>query len=321
MPETIEIIQNKTFLNDTLKGLKSKPKTLSSKYFYNKRGDELFQQIMKLDEYYLTDAEYSIFESQKDNILKAFSPNGEDFNLVEFGAGDGYKTKVLLQHFVSEEALFDYIPIDISQHALDGLAQSLAQTIPELSITPMQGDYFQVLDRLSHSSTRRNVILFLGSNIGNFSFDQAQNFLSKIREDINTGDQLLIGVDLKKDPTKILAAYNDSKGVTAAFNMNLLNRINEELGGNFNLESFQHYPFYNPVTGECKSAIMSLKDQEVLIGEEIIAFKKWETMQTEISKKYSTDEIQELAEKCGFEVRYNLEDQNGYFVDSIWSAV
>ncbi|PIB35881.1 dimethylhistidine N-methyltransferase [Reichenbachiella sp. 5M10] len=321
MTETIDIIQDQTFLVDTLQGLQSNPKTLPSKYFYNQRGDQLFQQIMQLEEYYLTKAEYNIFDTQKDRILKAFSPHGETFNLVEFGAGDGYKTKVLLEYFLSQKAQFDYIPIDISQHALDGLEESMRHSLPNLSISPMQGDYFEALDQLSHSSDRRNIILFLGSNIGNFSLEQAVDFLSKVRQDIHPGDLLLIGIDLKKNPAQILAAYDDAQGVTAEFNLNLLQRINEELGGDFKVDQFRHYPFYNPVTGECKSSLMSLHDQVVHIEGHSIHFQKWETIQTEISKKYSPDEIEELAKKCGFEVSYHLEDQRGYFVDSIWSAV
>ncbi|MCV9389392.1 L-histidine N(alpha)-methyltransferase [Reichenbachiella ulvae] len=321
MIDSIETKIDSTFLVDVLEGLRSNPKRLSSKYFYNEVGDQLFQKIMKLEEYYLTNAEHEIFQSRKEEILKAFSPNGEAFNLVEFGAGDGYKTKVLLKHFITEKADFEYMPIDISAHALEGLEENLKLEIPELKISPLQGDYFQVLDELSHSSSKRNIILFLGSNIGNFTTNQAINFLSQIRKDINPNDLLFIGIDLKKDPDTILAAYNDKEGVTAEFNLNLLRRINCELDADFDVSKFRHYPHYNADTGECKSSLISLVDQEVTIAGERIHLKQWESIQTEISKKYDLQEIEFLAKKCGFVVDQHLEDDRGYFVDSIWRAV
>ncbi|UXP32564.1 L-histidine N(alpha)-methyltransferase [Reichenbachiella agarivorans] len=324
----IETLENTTitskkavFLKEVLTGLNSVPKTLPSKYFYDKIGDALFQQIMELDEYYLTQAEFEIFDQQKKQILQEFSPNGESFNLVEFGAGDGYKTKVLLKYFLSQKVDFEYIPIDISQNALDGLKKTLNQEIPDLNITPMQGDYFQVLDRLSHATSKKNIILFLGSNIGNFSPTESTKFLSQIRADINMGDHLMIGIDLKKDPAKILAAYNDQDGITAEFNLNLLHRINKELDANFNPEQFKHYPFYNPITGECKSSLISLQDQEVKIGNSTIHLSQWEPIHTEVSRKFSLKEIHDLAARCGFCITSDLSDRHGYFVDSIWKAV
>jgi L-histidine N-alpha-methyltransferase len=322
MLETIETeIIDTEFLSDVLSGLKESPKHISSKYFYDAAGDEIFQQIMALDEYYLTRAEHEIFETHKGKLLDLFAEQNEAFNLVEFGAGDGYKTKVLLNHFVNAKADFEYLPIDISQNALDGLKNTLKKEIPDLSVKTLQGDYFKVLDKLSHSSDKRNVLLFLGSNIGNFDDNEAQTFLSHIRTDLHKNDLLLIGVDLKKDPKQILAAYSDKSGVTAKFNLNLLERINRELDSDFDISKFQHHAAYDPVSGICSSALLSTEDQKVNIGEVTISFKKWEPIHTEISRKYDIDQIHTLAAKCGFEVAMDLTDSNGYFVDSVWRAV
>lgn len=314
---------NKEFLQDVTDGLSSFPKRIPSKYFYDEKGDAIFQQIMELDEYYLTKAEYEIFDTYKAEILDTLSNSQKPFNLIEFGAGDGYKTKVLLRHFLNENAQFSYTPIDISQNVLDGLTSSLKEELPQLNIAAKQGDYFQVLNDLSRSTDLRNVILFLGSNIGNFTPDQVHSFLSGLRKKMTPDDLLLIGIDLKKEPRKILSAYNDEKGITSEFNLNLLVRINNELGGNFDPSSFWHYPIYNPVTGECISMLISREEQEVTLSasNETFHFEKWEPIHTEISRKYSLKQLESIAEKTGFVIEKNLFDQNDYFVNTIWKAV
>lgn len=323
MFETIEkeIVKNKQFLKDVIEGLSADTKHISSKYFYDKKGDSIFQQIMHMDEYYLTDAELDIFQTHKCEIAKIFSPNKEPFNLIEFGAGDGMKTKVLLKELLSHEIPFDYVPIDISQNALDQLQKSLTKEMPDLSFKGIQGDYFEVLNRLKEDNNKRNVVLFLGSNIGNFTNEEALSFTSNISDKLNAGDLLFIGVDLKKDPKKILLAYNDPTGITAEFNYNLLRRINRELGGNFDIEKFEHYPTYDPVTGECKSALLSTTEQEVVIDDHTFHFEKWEPIHTEISRKYSLKQLHQLAKASGFQVKTDLFDANKYFVDSIWEIV
>lgn len=323
MFETIEkeIVKNKQFLKDVISGLSNENKHISSKYFYDKKGDAIFQQIMHMDEYYLTDAELDIFQSHKEEIAKLFSPNRESFNLIEFGAGDGMKTKVLLKELLNQNIPFDYVPIDISQNALDQLNRSLTKEMPNLSFKGIQGDYFEVLNQLKENQDKRNVILFLGSNIGNFTDTEAHTFTSNISDKLNAGDLLLIGVDLKKDPRKILLAYNDPTGITAEFNYNLLRRINRELGGNFDIEQFEHHPTYDPVTGECKSALLSKIEQEVEIDGRAFHFSQWEPIHTEISRKYSLKQIHELAKDSGFKIKTDLFDSNKYFVDSIWEIV
>ncbi|MEQ6119239.1 L-histidine N(alpha)-methyltransferase [Reichenbachiella sp. MALMAid0571] len=314
-------VTNKEFLADVLSGLSAEPKTLSSKYFYDKKGDELFQQIMDLEEYYLTKAEYEIFKTYKSKILDIFTSGTKEFRLIEFGAGDGYKTKVLLEHFIESETTFEYKPIDISQNAIDKLKTDLNGNIPKLNITAEQGDYFQVLKRLPKINHKKNVILFLGSNIGNFTLPEVESFLIAIRNKIFKNDLLFLGLDLKKNPDKILRAYNDSDGVTRDFNLNLLSRINRELNANFDIDTFEHYAAYNPVNGECISTLISTKQQEVTVDNQKFFFEQWEPIHTEISRKFSLKQIEKLAAKCGFTIEKNLIDKNEYFVDSIWKAV
>jgi dimethylhistidine N-methyltransferase len=308
------------FAEDVREGLSSEPKYLHSKYFYDEAGDNLFQQIMELEEYYLTECEAQIFENNKDKILDSFSNNGEVFDLIEFGAGDGMKTKILLNHFVDNNVDFNYIPIDISKSVLDGLTEDLKRTLPKLVIKPICDDYFHALEELNKIDFNMKVILFLGSNIGNFRGDNAIPFLKHLGADMSKKDQLLIGFDLKKDPRVILDAYNDKKGITSEFNFNLLDRINNELGGNFKRENFSHYPTYNPITGETKSYLISLEHQSVRLEKlsQSFTFEKWEPVFTEISQKYSLRDIDHLANHSGFKVEKNFFDQKRYFVDSLW---
>jgi len=305
------------FARDVLTGLSSRPKRLSSKYFYDERGDKLFQEIMQMPDYYLTNCEYEIFEKHHSEILQLFDA---PFHLLELGAGDGYKTKVLLQHFLEEQADFDYLPIDISQNVLDELEVDLKERWPKLAVQCQQGDYFEVLKSLSQYDKMSKVVLFLGSNIGNFEPKNAIRFLKELRASLRVGDQLLIGIDLKKDPDIILRAYNDPTGITAAFNLNLLHRINRELGGDFNVSQFRHWETYNPVTGATRSFLISQQEQDVEIEslKTTIHFEAWEAINMELSQKYSISEIEELATDAGFEVVQHFFDDRKYFVDSLW---
>ena len=293
------------------------PKSLPSKYFYDKKGDALFQQIMDLEEYYLTRCEFEVFENNKNELKKAFSEGAASFNLIEFGAGDGLKTKVLLHHFVNNHVNFKYVPIDISGNVLNQLEKSLRSELPDLQVKPLQNDYFKALETLENGASR-NVVLFLGSNIGNFDHDRAIKFLSELNRCLKYGDLVLIGFDLKKDPEIILKAYNDSKGVTKAFNINLLNRINAELGANFDTSNFIHYPIYNPLTGTTKSFLVSTKAQTVEIMDAAIQFGAWEAIHTEVSQKYSLIDIDRMAEESGFNSVKNFFDSRNYFTDSVW---
>ncbi len=321
MSETKEALN--AFAKDIKLGLDESPKTLPSRYFYDEKGDVLFQKIMDLDEYYLTRAEFEIFVRQKDEILRAFQGDAEAFRLVELGAGDGTKTKVLLSHFLDQDVSFTYSPIDISGNVLEQLKENLGDELPTLKVEPIVGEYFSALEDLAANDNTKEIVLFLGSNIGNFNVEAGVEFLTHVGENLSAGDMLLIGFDLMKSPQKVLAAYNDREGVTKAFNLNLLSRINEELGGNFNIDNFDHFPTYDPLTGETKSHIISTKDQEVYIEalDENFSFDAWEAIHTEVSQKYSMKMIETYAKKAGFEIVKNFTDSNKYFVDSLWKKL
>lgn len=310
-----------TFANDVMEGLSANPKHLSSKYFYDEKGDALFRKIMEMDAYYLTRAEYNIFQTQKDAILKAFEYKGNVFNLIEFGAGDGYKTKVLLQHFLENKAKFKYSPIDISANVLNILETNMAGQFPGLEINGMQDDYFDALAQLDHKDQTRKVVLFLGSNIGNFTLEQSKQFLQRLAKNFKSNDVLFLGFDLKKDPQKILRAYNDEDGITKAFNLNVLERINNTFDGDIIVGNFMHYPTYNPLTGACKSYLVSKCEQEIYL-EKLkykTAFKAWEAIDVEVSQKFSLGDISNLAEDSGFQVEKNFFNDKNEYVNSLWS--
>lgn len=308
-----------TFAADVEAGLSNYPKRLSSKYFYDAIGDQLFQDIMAMPEYYLTNCEYNIFNQQKSGILKAIGD--QPFELIELGAGDGTKTKVLLEHFLAQAADFTYRPIDISGNVLNQLETSCQQQFPDLSVDTVVGDYYSSLDQIqSEKNDRRKVLLFLGGNIGNFPLPEAEKFILKLAKSLSPGDLLLTGFDLKKDPHIIQQAYDDPAGITAAFNLNLLRRINCELGGDFDLDKFIHWETYNPVNGEARSYLVSKEEQLVNIEQLQLSvhFTAWEAIAVEVSVKYGERDITELAEKTGFRIKHNFMDQKAYFVDSLW---
>ena len=315
-----QIITQTDFAKDVLNGLSANPKYLSSKYFYNDTGSRIFQDIMRMPEYYLTDCELEIFETQSHLIFQYFTKNSKDFDLVELGAGDGTKTKLLLSHFLNENCNFDYIPIDISKDAVRDLVISMELQLPELNIHGRVGDYFKLIDDIGSQDGRKKILLFLGSNIGNFNKSESLNFLSKLSAVMNHGDLLFIGFDLKKDPEIILNAYNDPHGHTAAFNLNLLDRINDELNANFILQNFKHRETYNPETGTAKSELISQQKQVVEIEDLSIKvpFEEGEAIFMEISQKYDEKMISELAERSGFQIVRNFYDRRLFYMNSLW---
>ena len=308
------------FAEDVLNGLSSTPKSLSSKYFYDERGSRLFQEIMKLPEYYLTGCEHEIFSTQTEAIFSAFANGDNAFDLIELGAGDGTKTAVLVNHFLKQNAEISYYPMDISQEALDALTEKFTAEFPGLAMSTLNGDYFRILESIKNSSGRRKVLLFLGSNIGNFNRAQAVDFFRQLRAVMNENDLLFIGFDLQKDPHVIANAYDDAAGVTAAFNLNLLRRINRELGGNFDLNQFTHYANYRPIEGSARSFLVSRERQTVHIDalKRDFEFEQWEAVFMEISQKYSLKMIAELAAESGFEIKQNFFDGKNYYCDSLW---
>lgn len=306
------------FLAEVLNGLLAPSKRLSSKYFYDAKGDALFQKIMKLDEYYLTNKELEIFESKKSEILQAMGRD-QEFRIIELGAGDGSKTKILLKHLLDQEIDFTYSPVDISGNVLNILEDNLLTNLCGLKMESFQGDYFEALKGITRGS-EKEIIFFLGSNIGNFVKGEAEVFLSQLRAFMRSGDLLFMGVDMKKDPSVILSAYNDTEGVTTEFNLNLLDRINRELGGNFNRDQFQHYPYYNPQNGECRSYLISKSNQVVTIGEHEIHFRAWEAIFMEVSKKYDSVQLRELANGSGFIPLASFLDEEKCFSNVLWQV-
>lgn len=312
----------KRFLEDVLKGLQSTPKYLQSKYFYDKRGDELFQAIMNCEEYYLTDCELEIFSEQTSSLAEIIIQQHADFDVVELGAGDAMKSIYLLKELVNKKAISTYFPVDISNNIINLLQQKLPVQVPHLNIHGLNGEYLEMLRSAKSISHKIKLVLFLGSNIGNLSLQDVPVFCKELRSQLTPGDMVLIGIDLKKNPKQILAAYNDSGGYTKEFNLNLLRRINNELGGDFNLNSFDHYASYDPLSGACKSYLVSMTKQDVHIGEgETLSFSKDETIFMEISQKYTVEQTDEIAVHSGFIPVAHFFDKNKWFVDVIWKCV
>lgn len=306
--------------SDTLKGFSASPKFHYSKYFYDDRGSKIFQDIMNMPEYYLTNCEEEIFQDQKQEIFQSFNPENERFDIIELGAGDGMKTKILLEHFKNNHADFTFMPIDISEEAINILINDLSKNFPQINVDPKVGDYFEMMEEINSYDSAPKIILFLGSNIGNYNEAESIDFFLHLKEVMNHSDKLFIGFDLIKNPQVILDAYDDPHGHTAAFNLNLLQRLNDDLGANFKLEQFKHHEVYDPQTGTAKSFLISLKDQKVYIEglSKSFDFDKWETIYTEMSQKYDLKMITSFADRCGFEVVRNFTDSRQYFMNSLW---
>ena len=315
---------DQAFAADVYEGLTASQKFLPSKYLYDKRGDAIFQEIMAMEAYYPTRSEHEIFGIHKEEMLRYFGAEGRKFQLIEFGAGDGTKTKVLLRYFWEQSSGLTYVPIDISANIIYELTNDLRETLPGLKVQGICNDYFKAFDELASAEdpNLRKVVLFLGANIGNFDQTESIEFLQRIAHHLSPGDLLMIGFDLKKDPRRILNAYFDEGEVTKSFKLNLLRRINNELGANFNTELFQYFPVYHPAEGSILSYLVSTTDQEVYLEaiDHTVHFDAWETIYMERSQKYSEKDIQLLAEKTGFGVVRSFFDSQHYFTDSLWAV-
>ncbi|WP_083937807.1 L-histidine N(alpha)-methyltransferase [Hymenobacter aerophilus] len=301
-------------------GLSRPFKALSSMYFYDDEGSRLFQQIMALPEYYPTRTEFALLTRHRAAIARALRPQNpaEPFFLLELGAGDGLKTKILLRELLENGADFTYVPVDISAAALAGLATSLQAELPGLRVEPVVADYADALGLMA-ARPGRKAVLFLGSNIGNFSPEERHQFLADLARPLTPNDRLLIGFDLQKDPRLIRAAYDDSQGVTAAFNFNLLHRLNRELGADFDLAHWQHYTDYNPLTGAVRSFLASTRAQTVHFAELgwSVDFRAWEMIHTENSFKFTQPGIEEIAQAAGLTTADFFTDEQDYFADVI----
>ena len=307
------------FADDVLNGLQSKPKRIPAKYFYDDQGSILFQKITSHKDYYLTQAEYEILDNIKDELPNRI--DSDEIDIIELGVGDGHKTQLVLDGFFRHGIKVNLYPIDISEKAMQQLAVTLGQH-ELLTVHGVIAEYFSGLSHVRRHSTNRQLVLFLGSNIGNFNALQSQRFLKQLRGILGKGDHALIGFDLKKDVELLLAAYNDAAGFTRAFNLNLLSRINRELGGQFDVQQFHHYGTYNPILGAMESFLISQQQQRIYIEklDRDFAFELFEPIHLEYSFKYTLPDIEKLAVDANFEVVQHYTDKENRFIDSLWSV-
>ncbi|MBA3321532.1 MAG: L-histidine N(alpha)-methyltransferase [Pyrinomonadaceae bacterium] len=330
------------FAADVRRGLRSQPKRLFPKYFYDTLGSVLFDAICLLPEYYLTRAEDEIFATSADEIVAAAvaattaavatggSEQDAPLTLLELGSGSAAKTRQLIEALLRRQDELLYVPIDISAPALETSARVLLQSYPALRIEGYASDYDTALAHLCHSAGGkvegsgggRTLALFLGSNVGNFELDEAEKFLRALRGCLGAGDALLLGVDLKKSRIVLEAAYDDALGVTAAFNLNLLARINREFGADFDLRQFHHVAFYNELAGRVEIYLESLREQVVRLPalDLEVSFAAGERVHTEHSHKYDLAELDALAARTGFTRTRTWTDQAGLFSSNLFST-
>jgi dimethylhistidine N-methyltransferase len=306
--------------DDVRKGLTAPRKRFLPKYFYDDLGSQLFEAICLLPEYYLTRAENDILSRYADEIVSAI--NGYK-TLLEMGSGSALKTRLVIEALLRRQSDLLFIPVDISASALESSSRILLQSFPQLHIEAYAADYFHGLSELRSKHRSRTLALFLGSNISNFDSEEAIRFLRAMRSVLQKGDALLLGADLKKDPSILEAAYNDALGVTSAFNLNVLARINRELGGNFELRAFKHHAFYNEQLGRIEIYIQSLLNQRVRI-EKLdleVEFAIGELIHTENSYKYDQAGIDSLAATTGFRRTQTWLDSQERFSSNLLQAV
>jgi dimethylhistidine N-methyltransferase len=286
------------FLRDAIAGLESRPKRLPCKYFYDQRGSELFDRICLLDEYYLTRAELALMDQFAPEMGAQIGPGAM---LVEYGSGSSVKTRYLLDALPDPVA---YVPVDISGDHLEQTARELARDYPHIEVLPVCADFMQefALPRSLRPATH-SAVYFPGSTIGNLMPNEAVALLRRIAPMCGTGGGLLIGIDLKKDVSKLEAAYNDRLGVTAEFNLNLLRRINHELGADFDVDQFYHRASYNAEPGRMEMYLVSRRAQAVMLDGHTIEFEAGETICTEYSHKYTVDEFATVAADAGLTLR------------------
>ena len=311
------------FASDVRAGLTRNAKALPPKYFYDELGSRLFEAICWLQEYYLTRAESEILRTSADEIVS--SVDGA-VRLLELGSGSAEKTRYLIEALLAKQSQLHYLPVDISDSSLELASQRLLRLYPGLRITAFAADYFTALQalgaRVSAESDCRTVAVFLGSNIGNFGRDESREFLHAVRKLLRPKDALLLGADLKKSPDILIPAYNDSLGVTAAFNLNLLARINRELDGDFDVKKFQHSAIYNDELGRIEIHLVSHEPQIVRIRaiDLEVTFEKGETIRTENSYKFDRDQLAVLARDTGFSLAKTWYDSAHLFSFNMFVA-
>ncbi len=296
------------FLAEVLIGLRKPQKELPSKYFYDERGSKLFERICELKEYYITRIEASIMQAHIEEIVELIGPQ---VLVIEHGCGNCEKVRFLMDHLHDPVA---FIPIDISKEQLLQVSRELDSIYPQLQVLPVCADYTGNFELpIPKRESKRTVVYFPGSTISNFDPIPVEHFLEHVANLCRSNGALLIGVDLKKDPAVLHDAYNDGESLTAAFNLNLLERINRELGCDFQLDAFEHYAFYNPRESRVEMHLISQKNQVVHINGETISFIKGESIWTESSYKYNLDEFKRMAAVAGFRVERVWIDERQWF--------
>lgn len=297
-----------SFREAVLSGLRKAQKQIPSKFLYDARGSKLFDQICELEEYYPTRTEIGIMKQNAEAMAEAIGPW---VRLVEYGSGSSLKTRILLDHL---DDLASYVPVDISKEHLVESANELAEDYPSIPIQPVCADYTTAFELPEPPSPAgRTVGYYPGSTIGNFRRDEAQAFLGRIADTVGPDGGLLIGIDLKKDVDVLEAAYDDSEGVTAAFNKNLLRRMNRKLNATFDLDTFEHHVFWNEERGCIEGHLRSTKRQTVTVAGERFTFEEGETIHTEDAHKYTLDGFAALAAEAGFQVDRVWTDERSYF--------
>lgn len=290
------------------RGLGAKPKRLPSWLFYDERGSALFERICEQPEYYLTRCEIALMDQHAADIADAL---GHDVRLVEYGSGNAHKTHMLLQHLHEPVA---YVPVEISPEPLRRSVERLAAAFPQLPLQPLCADFSKPLRLpIPPRAPRRTVLYFPGSTIGNFDNRSAAVLLRKMRNEMGDAGGILIGADLKKDPALIEAAYNDRAGVTAEFTLNMLARLNREIGSNFELSAFAHRAHYNPMAGRIETHLVSRREQQVKVGRANVPFRADEAIQVEYSCKYSLEDFAALAARAGLAVQHVWTDPQQMF--------
>lgn len=297
---------------EVYRGLTARPKSLSPWLFYDEAGSHLFEAITRLPEYYLTRTERGIFARYADEIVNIADQRG--LMMIELGAGTAAKTGLLLQAAIRRQQQVEYVPIDVSESALAAAKDHIEAGIPGVTVAPRVADYTQLIAELP-AAGRQRMVLYIGSSIGNFEPDHAVDVLRKIRRRLAPGDLLLLGVDHVKDQQTLLRAYDDSVGVTAAFNKNILRRINRELGGNFNTRLFRHIARWNPERSRIEIYLESLASQRVAIPalELEVQFARGEMLHTENSYKFTPESIASIVERSGFTITHRWTDDREWF--------
>ena len=307
-PQQISTSESSDFVADVVAGLSSNPRALPCKYFYDERGAALFQKICELPEYYITRTEIDILDRNRAEIASQLGPN---IQLIGLGTGAGTKTRILIEALTNPAV---YVPVDISETQLRESTALFRKIFPELEILPVCADYLQpVVLPQARRKAARNIVYFPGSTIGNFGPDEAIEFLRRAANVCRENGGLLLGVDLKKDAGVIEAAYNDSAGITARFNLNLLERVNRDLGADFDIDQWQHRAIYNSNAGRIEMYLISEVDQFVHVAEHKFHFRRGEKITTEYSYKYAPEEFAALAGKAGFEFAHMWSDDARLF--------